>query len=512
VKKAGTKSAGKSKLLVGQNPTRKREIVIEGRPGYYGMFGYRSATVASREGRSYSAASGERHEKYHRTKLINQSRDFMRNNAIYKGMIEKSVSYIVGDGFTLQIRTKNKTFNTDAEQLWKQHHRWPEIRHLLTGKKTDRMVLREILTAGDTAAILVRGGLIQLIEAEQIASKSNADGIEKNDVGRPTKFWICPYNKNGMADTRHSKSYKPKDVLFITNPERASSIRGVPPCQSAFPMLHRINDVCDSEAIAWQLLARFAIINNRKEGAGGAYNFSKADPNKTGTAAAGSITTRITEMGYAIIVSGDPNDEIKGIERNIPGKNFSESLRTFLRLLGLPLGLPLEIILLDWTKSNYSQSRAVLEQAYEMFLDYQDMLEDYYYRPLVEWKLNQWLSEKKLKLSKNEIIKFDFIKPIFPWIDQLKEAQAYGAKVDRGFTTHQNVCKALKTEREDVVEAREAEIKDAIERVQRIKNETGQEVPWQIFAGLEPPNNKINLVTEKDKTKQTKDENEEKED
>ena len=65
--------------------------------------------------------------------------------------------------------------------------------------------------------------------------------------------------------------------------------------------------------------------------------------------------------------------------------------------------------------------------------------------------------------------------------------QAYGAKVDRGFTTHTQVCKSLNVDREDVVTLREAEVKDAIERAKRIEQLTGEDVPWQIFCGLESP-------------------------
>ena len=81
------------------------------RKGYYSALGYRSATVAAREGRSSTAASGEAHEQFHRLKLINQSREFFRDNPIYKGMIERSTGYIVGNGFSLQCKTGDANRN-----------------------------------------------------------------------------------------------------------------------------------------------------------------------------------------------------------------------------------------------------------------------------------------------------------------------------------------------------------------------------------------------------------------
>ncbi len=466
---------------------RDRKHIMIKAGGVYGSLGYRAAKGVARDGRIYVSASGERHELYDRLKLINQSRTFMRDNSIYKGMIGRAVSYIVGNGFTLQMKSGNQSYNAKVESLWKDFHRRPELRGILSGGKTDRMVCQEIMVAGDMIVILTnKDGLIQLIEAEQLAKTNPKDGITKNQYGQPNKYWISPYGRGGRVDTSKAKGYDPKNILFLTNPERPSSIRGVPPCQSAFPMLHRINDVCDSEAIAWQLLARLAVSINRKEGAQQGYNESKADPDKTGSATEGQLTTRITELDYALMFQAEVGEEIKGIDRNIPGKDFSNSIRMFLRLMGLPLGLPLEIILLDWTKSNYSQSRAVLEQAYQVFLDYQIILEDYYYQPLIKWKIDEWIASGALKENKNQY-KFDLIKPTFPWIDQLKEVQAYGEKVSRGFATHAQVCKTLNTDREDVVNQRQKEIEDAIARVTAIKKATGFDVPYQIFCGLKDP-------------------------
>ena len=453
--------------------------------GYYGSLGYRSVAVANREGRSYIRSSGARHEQYDRIKLIAQSRDFIRNNPIYKGMIERAAGYITGSGFVLQSMASKKTAKK-IETLWNDFWRRPEIKNILSGRGVEKMVARELLTVGDTAAIKTKSKKIQLIEAEQIAGKNqNGTGIETDKYGAPIKYFAGGYAQSGAVDKRTIKPFTPEQFMFLAIPERPSSIRGVPPCQSAFPMLHRINDVCDSEAIAWQMLARFAVSITRKQGAKFGHIGSRPDPNKTGTDTSGHMANRLTELDYALIFNGEEGEEVKGIERNIPGQSFSESLTMFLRLLGLPIGLPLEIVLLDWTKSNYSQSRAVLEQAYQTFVDHQNRIAEFFLTPIFEWKLAQWIDEGQI--SGRDIINHEWIKPSFPWLDKLKEVKAYGEQVEKCFVTHQTVCKSLNSERTDVVDARAVEIVDAIERVKAIEKATGEKVPWQIFAGLAVP-------------------------
>jgi lambda family phage portal protein len=478
-----------------RKPKRRRSnapLIIERLNGTYGMLGYRSASRATREGRTYSSYPASTHDEHDRTKLIAQSRDFMRNNAIYKGMIDRAVGYIVGGGFELQVNTRSANVNTKVEQLWRQWFAKPEVRNLLSGSETARIVCREVMVAGDTVVLLTDKALVQLFEAEQLTGRSPyKNGIARDKYGRPTKYNLCPWKSYGI-DSGKGTQYDAADVLFLARPERPSQIRGVPAAQAAFAMLHRINDICDSEAIAWQLLARLAVSITREQATEQAYTESREDPNKTGDETEGDLATRLTELDYALMFHANPGEEVKGIERNIPGKNFGESLRMFVRLLGLPLGLPLELILLDWTQSNYSQSRAVLQQAYQSFLEWQHKLQDFFYRPLMEWKLAQWRSQGLV--GEKTAIGYDWIKPTFPWIDQLKEATAYATQVERGFITHGQVCKSLNTDRQEIVERREREVRDAIRRAKKIKADEGIEVPWEIFAGLKPSKDKATLA------------------
>lgn len=483
-----------------------RTIIVEDlRRGFYTSLGYRSARVASREGRGYTSYPGYSHDERDRKRLIAQSRDFMRNNPIYQGMIDRAVSYIIGNGFELQVNSGSANTNNKVEGLWRDWLRRPEIRNLLSGSEAPEMVCREVMVAGDTAVLLTDKDLIQLFEAEQIAGRTTRNnGIEKDKYGRPKKFNLSPW-KTHRVDTNNAVKVDAANVLYIANTRRPSQIRGVPAAQAAFPMLHRINDVCDSEAIAMQMLSRLAVSVKREQGAEEGYKSSREDPNKTTDQTEGDLATRMTELDYAIMFWGLPGEDIKGIERNIPGKNFGESVRMFLRILGLPLGMPLECILLDWTKSNYSQSRAVLQQAFQMFQRWQAKMADFFYSPLLEWRLSAWRGQGLI--GKGTKIKYDWIKPTFPWIDALKEALAYSTQCERGFITHGYVCKSLNSDRSEVVNQKEKEVRDAIARVQKIEKETGVKVPWQIFAGHKAEPDKAVLA----KPEEKEDEDEDKE-
>ncbi len=478
---------GKTAAARGPRPAAGPIVDFVRQRGSYTAFGYNSATVAAKDGRAPTAGSGDCQQEWDRERLVLQARDFQRNNGIFSGMIDRASAYVVGNGFCLQARAKDDEWNSKAEALWKQFWLLPEIRGIQSGEDVEQLVCSELMTCGDVAVIKTNQGLLQVIESEQIKGRGqNVDGIRKDHYGRPVKFSVCPYTKAGAPDVAAAVQVDPEDLLFITRPTRPSSTRAVPPCQAVFPMLHRINDVCDSEAVAWQMLSRVSLSVTRQNAGLNALAESTPDDTLTAETAEGRAAVRVTELDYALIFHGEPGDEVKGVDRNIPGKDFSASLNMFFRLLGLPLGLPLEVILLDWTKSNYSQSRAVLEQAYVTFRRWQAKLQRFFHAPVYRWFVDMMIREKQLS-DREDKYAHEWIKPSFPWIDQLKEAQAYAAKLDRSFCTHAEVLKSLDRDRKEVVDARDAEVRDAIARAKKIKEDTGVDVPWQPFAGLAVP-------------------------
>lgn len=480
---------------VPEKPSRRRasatgepEVELGGRRGTYTAVGYRSARIAEREGRAPSRVGALAHERIDRLKLQYQSRDFIRNNGLYKGTIFRARSYIVGPGFKLTVRSKSARANRKIEKAWRAWWASPDAKGELSGPRLEAMLVDELLTCGDLGVIPVegaKGDAIQLVEAEQIMGKEWLNqGIDRDKVGRPLRYWTSPYDKNGYPDHAHAVSHSPDTFFYVSAPERPSSGRAVPPSQASFPMLHRIDDVCNAEAIAWQLQARVSLIANRSSGA--PLKSSKAvAKNKNRQDEDGDATANyFTELPYGLIFHGKPGETVTGMARTAPSSAFTEALTMFFRLLGLPLGLPLELILLDWSNANYSQSRAVLEQAYQTFAAWQDLLVDRFYNRVFFWWLNRRMADGTLPVRDD--VTPDWIRPTFPWIDQLQEAQAHGEKMDRGFTTHAQVLKTLNQEREDVLEDLERETVEAIELAQRVEAKTGVKIPWESFAGKKP--------------------------
>lgn len=451
--------------------------------GVQAAFGYKSATTAMTGGSPATPGSGESHMKWTRERLVAHARQLSRDNLLYSGPIDRQVGYIIGNGFQLQAKTADKKWNALAESLWADFWRRPDVVGVFSGRAIEQLVCKELLTCGDVGILLTDELRLQIFESEQIKGRTfGSDGIERDQrTGKVTGYWVTMYGQDGQPVLAQARKVNVEHFLFISKPDRPSSIRAVPPGQASFPMLDRINDMCDSEAAAAQLLARVVLSVTRAGGSAAAYATSEDDPSKAGIDTA-QLTTRITELDHSLIYNGEPGDEIKGIDRNIPGKDFTASVTMFLRLLGMSIGLPLEVMLLDWTKSNYSQSRAVLEQAAVTFRGWQLLIEEGFHQRVYRWFVDQSIANNVLPTIDDRYA-HEWIKPNVPWIDQKKEAEAKGGMIDRGFTSLSQVTKSLGQDREELLVTLEREADDAAAIAKRLEEKHGRPFAWEPFAG-----------------------------
>lgn len=465
--------------------------------GEYTSLGYRAATVERSSGRSLPVGgSADLHSRFDLDLLRRIGQGFDRDNAIAQGLTNRAAENILGAGFKLEASTGDKKLNKRLEAWWTEWSEDPEIRGIFSFADLEDLTLKHLMTDGDVAYVKTTAGKLQAIEAERIVGlrrtkgERTENGVELDAVGRPLAFWVANYTPYGVVSRNTARRIPAEAVFFVAHRRRLSQTRGIPVQVPSFPMVHRINDVCDSEAIAWQLLSRFALSCSRDMGPQRAYIESELDAGiAPRTNQPPNLDVRLQDVGEGVIFHA-PNDgrsKLSAIPRDLPGANFSDSVRMFLRLIGLPFGLPLELILLDWSQTNYSSARASLEQSHRNFARWQKILIRQFHRPVYLWALEQAV-RAGLFPERADLTKHVWIAPKFPWLDVLKESMAWGNALDRGFSTQTEILATRGTDREDHNAQRKLEIEEAIEIAEDInKQHPDAKVPWQIFAGLEKP-------------------------
>lgn len=462
----------------------------------YGVTGFSFEAVQRlrRSGRPLpQGGSADYQARYDLDLLRAESQRMDRDNAIYAAIVNRALDNIIGDGFSLQSRAASARKRQKIEALWRD---WcesgPEVRGFSKWWQDERLVLRHVWVEGDVGAILVSQGDVagryQLVEAGQIVtpgagakSKNIENGVELDKYGRPLRFHVADYSDSGATTKRVTQPIEAKDFVFVCQRLRASQTRGFPVQTPNLPVFHMLSDVLVNEAYSWQLQSRIAVAITRP----GAAELAMAASDESDRTKPPAVADRMLDFDDGLVFHLEPGESVQTIQRNIPGHQFTDSVTTYLRILGLPVGMPLELVLLDWSKTNYSSARAALEQAFGAFRTWQRILEQQWHDRLFAWKVSEWVQTKQI--SGDDVYDHVWIKPAFPWLDQLKEGQAWGQRIDRGLTTHAEAIKSQNRDREDVVGEREREVRDAIAIAQRIEDDTTVKVPWQIFAGLGQP-------------------------
>lgn len=429
--------------------------------------GYRSAAIArSMPSGVGPAGSGDSHLRYDRDTMRRQSQEFDRDNGLYHGIINRAMDCILGDGLVLQARTASDKVNQRLEALWAEWWEQAEVRGMDDGPDLERMIFRHLLVDGDVGVILDdASGQIQLIESERIYGGPSSDGVEIDRLGRPVAYYVSDYGPGGRIGG-NARRIEADRFVYLANRHRQTQTRGVPVLQAAFAMFHRINDTCDSEAIAWQLQSKLAFAINRQDAERLAYLNSEAEADYSDE----TMAKRYTDIGEALIFNGVPGETVTPIERKIPGSTFTESLRTFLRLLGLPLGLPLELVLLDWSQTNYSSARASIKQAERMFRRWQRVLRQRLLGRIYRWKLDQWVSEGLLT-TRRDLAVHDFLAPVYPFVDPQKETEAQLKRFAGGLTSPSREAKEAGLDLVDLLDDQERDLRQIADRARRFNAE-----------------------------------------
>lgn len=382
--------------------------------------------------------------RIYQMRMRDRSRQLDRNNALASGMLDRAVENIIGKGMTLRARTKSETFNKAAEELWAKDCDSIDVRGLASFGQLQRLLLRSKLRDGDVGAILVsRNGepAIQAVEGDWIDSFTKAGldtpntvhGIDIDEYQRPTGFHVRYYDDVGG---RQEQVIPARNFVYMPRLKTFADLRGEPVFAQVFPYFDQIDGYIEATVVAARMAACFGAVVTSSN-AGNQINALGTQQSPTGG------TQRIASLEPGMIQYLRPNESLTQVSPQQPTQNFPDFIAALVRFAGLNLGLPLELVMLDFSRTNYSSARAALLQAYRAFRTQQQEFIDQFLGRVYPW----WIS-KMVKLGRLEVpaeIRDSFwdhewMAPGWAWVDPVKEIQAAMMEVDAGLNTRTNIA------------------------------------------------------------------------
>ena len=178
-----------------------------------------------------------------RTILIGKSRYLYNNSPIIHGMIERLVTYIVGNGLTPSPESSDAGFNASAAESWPIWCKYCDVSSRANFSTVQRVIVRSVIVDGEIFVLLTASAnnrpRIQLIEAHRIKR------IDCDTLGKPTH-----YVTKGKTDDEDGPKYAAEFVVHFFRPERAGQRRGIPLLASAINTAQDVHEILGFEKSA----------------------------------------------------------------------------------------------------------------------------------------------------------------------------------------------------------------------------------------------------------------------
>ena len=158
------------------------------------------------------------------------------------------------------------------------------------------------------------------------------------------------------------------NILHIFPSRRPGQQRGVPLFAPVLCLFKHMADYLEAEVVAARVAACLAVfVTSGSDG----MSMVQQDQNTSSTDADGR---RIQSIAPGNVSYLEPGESINVVDPKRPGDTFAPFMEGVLRLIGASLGLPYELLLKDFSKTNYSSARAALLEGRRMFVNWRSWL------------------------------------------------------------------------------------------------------------------------------------------
>lgn len=441
--------------------------------------------------------------------LIEQARDMDRNDGLVGILADRRVDNIVQSGFTLDPKTGDKGLDNALWQWWEDLSTDPDqcdVTGECTWKEIERQACRSESIDGDIIITGTEDGTFQLLESHLIRTKSKTGdtflGVTTDAVGRRLQYHVADelsqfgqFGDVTPVDVRNDDGIR--QVFHVFNPKRANVTRGVTQLAPVFSLSGMLEDINFAKLVQQQVVSCFAVF--RKMAAGG-NRLPSADgygDAKTETTAAGSRQLEGVSPGMEVI--GQPGEELQGFSPNVPNSEYFQQVKLILQIIGVNFGLPLCLVLMDGSETNFSGWRGAVDEARKGFIADQMNLVRRLNRPAYIWRLWYELQQKGSQFKKSfsklqqGIFRHNWNLPTWSYIEPVADAQGDAEQLKNALTSPRRLHAARGKDWEEIAEESIADNAFAIQKAQtqaaaiNAEFPNGPQITWRDLIALPMP-------------------------
>jgi lambda family phage portal protein len=427
--------------------------------GAYAVELSRNGALSTRLDRDWPVAGSSFHDSgglsYSMANYRTRALELDATNAIANGILDRCVDNVVGTGIHLRPNSGDQGWNQAAQDMIEE---WSWSRADVRGLQDyfsdlQSVWFRERMMGGDVGIVLLADGSLQTIDGADIetppgkvADDSIIDGVQVDRLGRAVGFYVAA-DENGVKYERVNA----RDFVHFPRPLRPKSVRGVTAFRQSIDsnLFDMMDGYLEAVVAAAQMAAMFGLLFETEEGAGALGSLGAT------TDAAGDAAREFA-LEPGLIKFLRTGERVVQVKPEQPTQSAPDFMAMVCRYLGLPFGLPLELVLMDFSKTNYSSARAALLQAYRVFRKDQGRMVNTVLRRIHRWRISKWIKADELP-ARDDAWAHTVTLPGWAWVDPEKEIKAHLIAVDAGLETLSEIAASVGKDFGEIVQTRQRE-------------------------------------------------------
>jgi len=442
---------------------------------------------------------------------IEKARDMDRNDSIVGQTIDRAVANEVQDGFSLDPQTGDAGVNEALYQYWIEWSNDPELCDI-SGEYTwhDYEVhsCRAEKLDGDCVISGLDEGQLQFFEAHEVQTHTRIPntflGVTVGEHGRHEQYWITqdPDTPSEQKQTEVALDVRNSDgirqLFHVYNSKRMNQTRGVTALAPIFALAGMFEDIQFAKLVQQQVVSCFAIFREQAVVNGSGLPRKNTDYGGQSSEVSAAGTRYIDNIAPGMEITGAPGEKLQGFSPNVPNAEYFSHVKLMLQMIGVNLGLPLCLVLMDGSETNFSGWRGAVDEARKGFRANQRNLTNRLHKPVYEWKVSQWIAEDSALRSAygrlgNEIYRHKWNAPRWSYIDPVGDAQGDQLRLQNGLTSPRRLHAERGAEWEEVADEIVADMAYAISAAKQqakqinTRFDDGQPVQWRELINLPMP-------------------------
>src|SRR5690606_8986688 len=217
------------------------------------------------------------------------------------------------------------------------------------------------------------GGQLQFFEAHEIQTRSREEdtflGVTIGDKGEHKRYWVMqdptlPMDQKGDSnpiDVRNADGIR--NLFHVYNSKRMNQTRGVTALAPIFALAGMFEDIQFAKLVQQQVVSCFAIFREQAATASTQLPAKGLDTGSQTIEVSPAGTRYIADIAPGMEVVGAPGEKLQWFSPNVPNAEYFSHVRLMLQMIGVNLGLPLCLVLMDGSETNFSGWRGAVDEA-----------------------------------------------------------------------------------------------------------------------------------------------------